>query len=267
MKCPIGCKYCMVELVPSRKEAWDHKGNESIGLNKTACFINRLPGGRSIDKWVPLHLLDGETVGFQGIQDPFDPRWEKDLKWLLSNSSRFAGVILTTKWPNIDNDIIKLLSSIRNVVVVLSLTGLDILEPGSTTIERVNLGEKLISHGIRVHGLIHPWIAGVSNIDWMATALKVGIKDFTVKGFRYSSRMKIDIPDKYLKAYKANDGEEILLNPPNIKSINLPRFQGNISLEEAEEQVRELSKLVVISSSSSRGEVLRYTIKRRFKDV
>jgi DNA repair photolyase len=253
----------MVDLVPARSNAWDQKGGESIGLNKTACFLNRRSNGRSLKEWAPISLLKGETVGFQGIQDPFDPRWKDDLLFLLKNSKDFAGILLATKWPKIPQDVIEALKE-ANATVMLSITGADLLEPGSTTQQRLNVAKKLIEHGVNTHCAIHPWIAGVSSIEWIERAKEIGLINFTVKGFRWTRLMgDLGIPKKYLDIYKENEGEEILLDPPKIKSISFPRFQGNISKEEAIKSTKQIAKIAVISSSATTEEVIKATINRR----
>lgn len=264
MKCPIGCKYCMVDLVSIRASAWNEAGNESIGLNKAACFLNRRPKGRPLSEWAPLELLKGETVGFQGIQDPLDPRWEKDLLWLIDHSYQFGGLILTSKWGSISSPVAEAIAKCSNAVLVMSLTGLDHIEPGSATIDRIIVAEKVLKLGGKVHGLIHPWIAGLSNISWIAEAKKAGISNFTVKGFRWDSKMgDLGISNKYLEEYAKYENEEILIDPPSIDSISLPRFQGNESKEESTIAVDSLMKRAIISSSASRADVRIVAIRRR----
>lgn len=271
MKCPIGCAYCMADLVPSRSKQWNEKGNESIGINKSACFLNRRPGGRPLKDWAPLNLLKGETVGFQGIQDPLDPRWEKDLLWLLNHSSNFGGIILTTKWYEISDVVASEIAKRNNVVLVVSLTGCDTLEPGSSTLQRIEVAKKVKNLGGRVHGLIHPWIPGVSNIDWMPIAQTAGINNFTVKGLRWTNKMghlkmgNLKMSKRNIKVFKQNEGEEVLIDPPSIKTQSLPRFQGNESCEAATKAVAEIMKIAVVSSSAHSAAVRAAAIKRRIK--
>ncbi len=266
MKCPIACKYCMADLVPSRSLQWDQQGSESIGLNKSACFLNRR-GGRPLKEWAPIHLLHGETVGFQGIQDPLDPRWTEDLLWLLNQAPTFGGITLVTKWPRIQEDVLQHIASTPNCVLIVSLTGADSLEPGSTTVQRIAVAGRVRKAGGRVHALVHPWIAGVSNIDWLPRAKDAGITEYTVKGFRYTKAMgPLGIPPKYLQQYLEKEGQEVLVDPPLEMSVPLPRFQGSETREDAVQAVHELEKMVVFSSSSSKEDVLATAVERRIKN-
>lgn len=264
MKCPIGCRYCMADLVPMRRDAWDRAGAESIGMNKSATFINRRDGGRPLSEWAPINLLAGDTVGFQGIQDPLDPRWEADLLWLLAHAGRFAGVMLTTKWPSIRADVARAIATTPNAVLVVSLTGLDDLEPGSRTEDRIRVAGLVASLGGRVHGLVHPWIPGRSHIGWVRSARDAGIDSFTVKGFRWSRLMGFPAPSA---EHAASEGEEVLVDPPELESGPLPRFRGNLRRQEAEGLVDRLMTIAVVSSSDNVATVREAAISRRCVDI
>jgi hypothetical protein len=262
MKCPIGCAYCMADLVPARRDAWARAGRESIGLNKSATFLNRLPGGRPLRDWAPLDLLDGDTVGFQGIQDPLDPRWEEDVLWLLSHADRFGGVMLTTKWPSIRLHVAQAIASAPDAVLVVSLTGLNDLEPGSRTEDRIRVAELVASLGGRVHGLVHPWIPGRSHVRWLPAAREAGISSFTVKGFRWSRLMPFAAPST---AHAEREGEEVLVDPPDLPSVELPRFRGQLDRESATRLVDGLLTTAVVSSSDDTAAVREAAINRRMR--
>ena len=76
--CPAGCKYCMVNYIPTRYDKW--KQSTLYGINKTLTFIN--PPANKLNL-VNFDLLTADYIGYQGINDPFNPIFKKDLAKLI----------------------------------------------------------------------------------------------------------------------------------------------------------------------------------------
>jgi DNA repair photolyase len=175
--CPVQCKYCMVTQIDSRREQWEVK--PTYGINKTLFFINSKPN--SMLPTIPTRWLDYEYVGYQGTSDPFWSVHEYGLHEIceLSVSTEMRSLVLVTKMEEAASAL-SWLKQYKKVKLVVSITGLDLLER-TTTASRIKTIQKAKELEIPVLPLIHPYIHGVSNLGFLKTLAKEGVEYVSLK--------------------------------------------------------------------------------------
>lgn len=266
--CPVGCKYCMVTHIDARRSQWEKK--HRWGINKTLLFLNRLPEDRPVKEFgLDTELFAGEYVGFQGITDPLWPLFSDDLRYMveLTNSTRMRKLVLVTKWA-VGKRELKVLQGQKKVVLVVSVTGLEMLER-TTTADRLRSLEAALEMGIDTLPLIHPYIHGLSDLTFLPKLKELGLKEVSVKGFRYNDRWmgrwgRKLIPEESMAVYFANQEQEVMLGneyvaqkmqEAGLKSVpfrewvHRPNGVGGVSREEAQSALDRLMPLCVVSSS------------------
>lgn len=279
--CPVKCKYCMVTHIDSRREKWEEK--HRFGINKTVMFINKLEGDPPIkDLLLDDSLFAGEYVGFEGITDCFNPIYKEDLEYMIeySKKSKMKKLVLVTKW-NISKDRLRKLQNNNKILLVVTVTGLDILEEIKTS-ERIRVIKDALDLNINVLPIIHPYIHKLSDISFVGELARMGIREIPVKGLRYNHEHMGYWAEEYmdkevLEIYKNNQEDEILVgedyiqeifNKYNIKNCSFREYVhrdngiSGVSYEEAKKAVDTIFKECVVSSSDSEN-VYEYAIKRR----
>jgi len=279
--CPIGCKYCMVTHIDARRNQWEKK--HRWGINKTLLFLNRLPEEPPVKEMkINQDLFAGEYVGFQGITDPFWPLFTDDVKYMveLAHSSRMRKLVLVTKW-SMSKKQLDVFQGQQKAVLVVSITGLDMLEKTTTT-ERLKVIEAALSLGIDIIPLIHPYIHGLSNLSFLPELAALGIKEVSVKGFRYNDQWMGNwgrrlIPEIERLIYSSKQEQEIMLGSEYVAQkleesglinvsfrewVHRSNGVGGVSLEEAQSALDALMPDCVISSSDPEN-VYQAAIKRR----
>lgn len=282
MVCPVNCLYCMASRIDKRREYWE--AGERIGMNKSCTFINRFPSDPPLkDMPIPWELLNGEYLGFQGITDCFWGKYEQDLEWLIGKvlDSRIKKLVLVSKIPVTDKQIELLKTLGDRIVVIYSVTGADALERTTTT-SRLDAIKRLKEAGVDVLPIVHPYIAGYSDLSSFPILREIGVRYVSWKGLRYNPEnmpdLKKFIPADILKQYEKNEdevflGKEVIekaardnhLEYVDLKDyIQKPNSVSGISLEEATREVEALAKMVVFSTSDkSKQDVIDRVIKRR----
>jgi DNA repair photolyase len=212
--CPVACKYCFITEHDTRREVWNK--NPVAGINKACTFINVTPWidtdpvERERFSNFPWEVLEGDFVGFTAITDPFFPKIEHYLwEWVERATSVAKLTTCVTKWP-INRRVMKRLSRIPNFFLVVGITGNEGLERVSTRkhLETLALAKEL---GVRALPISHPYIAGVSNLDFLPALKRLGYDHFDVKGLRYcEARMGRWMPEISKPFYQGHEEEEIL---------------------------------------------------------
>lgn len=266
IECPVKCKYCMASKIDCRSTYWNN--GSRIGINKSCVFINRLPDDPPLSEMsFDWELFEGDYLGFQGITDCFWVKYFDDLKWLINKveNSKIRKLVLTSKIP-INQKQLDILKQTKKILVVYSLTGLDLLE-NTKTIDRIKSMVKLKEAGIDTFGVIHPYIHNYSDLSFLKELSNNGFEFVSYKGFRYNpnnmSELKKYVPLDILNQYK-HDEDEILigknyldeqLSKYNLKYIELRKYirkNNNIFIEmDKEEVIRQTDKLLSISTISS----------------
>jgi DNA repair photolyase len=278
--CPIGCKYCVVTKVDSRRDLWNKR--TIIGLNKAVTIFNP-PPERSIEGLkefynFPINLFYGDIVGFNAISDPFWPKYRDELDYFLDKVAPLAKLIVCVTKFNIEDEMLDRLAKIKNLRLTVSITGLDFLENNSTR-NHLDLLKRCKDRGVEAFPLIHPYIAGLSDLSFLLKLKEIGYDYVDIKGLRYNHEnmkewMPIDSQKYYLgteeKEVLPEDGwrEKIDLAGLKIKSLKdwykqdrpkLPR----LSEEDAQKNVNEILNYANITSSDSDEAVIEASIKRR----
>jgi hypothetical protein len=153
-----------------------------------------------------------------------------------------------------------------------------------STRQRLELVENILSIGLTPLVFIHPYIHGLSKLDWIRYFKGEKRVFFSYKGFRYSRSMKElepHIPQNTLEIYRERENEEVLVGedfllenllkyipPSNIVSFrnfihtyNTPPI--HVPYNEARRSVQKLLTLGNTSSSDSDEKVKRLSILRR----
>lgn len=279
--CPVKCKYCLITNVEARRKEWAIK--HRWGINKTVLFINRLPQDIPIaDMNIDPRYFKAEYVGFQGITDAFWNIFNSDLRYMVEQSYK-AGMkklVLVTK-QKISTEQYRIISSSDRVQLVVSITGLDMIE-GTNTKDRLNNIENAMKYGIPVLPIIHPYIHGLSNLSFLSDLAAMGIKEMSAKGFRYNeehmgSWAREIIPPESLNEYRKHIDEEYFIGEKDVMDkissfgmkpvefreyIHRPNGVPGISRDLASQIVSEIFPRCVVSSSDP-DNVYMYAIKRR----
>lgn len=280
--CPVGCEYCVVTKVESRRELWNEK--TILGLNKAVTILNPPPdleNEKAVHDFYdfPVELLRGDIVGFNGISDPFWPKYRKELEFFLEKVAPIAKIITCVTKFNPPNEILDRLAEFSNFRLVVSITGLDGLEKTKTS-DRLNLLERAKQKDIRAFPIIHPYIADLSDLSFLPHLKELGYEEIDVKGLRYNpDTMSSWMPDSSKVYYEGTNEQEILpedgwrekVERADLKLTSLNRWyrQGfedmtpKLTHEEAERLVTEISKRANITSSDTDESVIDEAIKRR----
>ena len=155
--CPVGCKYCVVTEVERRNRQW--RASSLLGVNKSVTILNPPPNlGNEVARRsfyeFPLELLRGDIVGFNGISDPFWPKFRAELDYVLREVPRVAKILsLVTKFEVTDEEMARL-AEIPNVRLTVSITGLDTLENTSTR-SRLRTLARAKQYGVRAFPIVH----------------------------------------------------------------------------------------------------------------
>lgn len=271
--CPVGCEYCVITKVESRREQWNEK--TILGINKAVTILNPSPEFYSF----PVELLRGDFVGFNAISDPFWPKYRKELDFFLEKVAPIAKIITCVTKFNPPDAILDKLAEFSNFRLAVSITGLNRLERTKTG-ERLNLLERAKQKGIKAFPIIHPYIAGVSDLSFLPRLKELGYEEVDVKGLRYNSdTMSAWMPDSSKKYYEGTNEQEILpedgwreqIEQAGLKLTSLKKWykQGfeemtpKLTRGEAKKLVNKIIEKANITSSDTDKAVIEEAIKRR----
>jgi len=274
--CPVGCEYCMVTKINQRSSRWVKQ--HRYGLNKTLLFVNKFPFEKEVIS-LEDKFLKAEFVGFEGISDPFWEPFEKDLRNILFKTLNSKKLVLVTKFA-LSEEKVKFLSQFPQLVIAVSLTGLDKYNIEKTsTKQRIKNIELCLKHDIPALPFIHPYIHTLTDLSFLKELKNLGIKDISVKGFRFN---KENMPklNALLKGLY-NSEEEVLLGneylKEKLKEFNRIEFREwvhfynlshartkNLHYKESLEIAEELLSTVTISSSEKNiQEIKKILIERK----
>ena len=280
--CPVNCRYCVITKVESRRELWNAK--TILGLNKAVTILNPPPDLRN-EKALrefyefPPELFRGDFVGFNAISDPFWPKFAKELDWFLEKIAPQAKLaVCVTKW-NPSERTLDRLAQIPNFRLNVSITGFYGIERTKTS-QRLALLEAAGRKGIKAFPIIHPYIAGMSDLSFLPRLLDLGYEEVDIKGLRYSNKtMSQWMPEPSRVFYEGTGEQEILpedgwrekMENAGLKMVSLrewyrrgfERMSPKLSREEAERLVAEITKRANITSSDTDKAVIEEAIKRR----
>ena len=284
-RCPVDCKYCMVNHISIRQSKW--KNTPRYGINKTAMFVTTIDGSNMAD-WFDPTLTGGEIIAFQGVDDGFNNKFKKDLKYImgLSSSNAYRRVVVCTKYTKGTEQLKMMADAGDKACLNISLTGLNMLE-NTTTEARIELGELAKSMGIHVVYLVHPYIHGLTNLNFLKLVGESPNPIISVKGFRYSeenmgSWARELIPQSSLMEYRKGNEEEVMVGMDYVESIAdrydvsiVPLRQGTwgtgwngetmgVSEDEAGDAINRLKDVCVISSSDPNGVWARVKQRRTY---
>jgi DNA repair photolyase len=280
--CPIGCQYCVITEVDSRRDAW----NEStiLGINKAVTILNPPPNlgnEQAVEEFYnfPVELLRGDMVGFNGISDPFWPKYRKELEWFLANVPQEAKLVTcVTKW-NIPDKILDRLAEIPNFRLIVSMTGLDQLERTSTQ-RRLDVLRRAKEKGVPAFPIVHPYIPGMSDLSFLPELKAMGYDDIDIKGLRYNPNTMNAWMPTTTQAYFADSNEnEVLVDDgwselvalSGLQQMSLKRWYRRdfdmltprLTHEEAIEMVSKIVSRANITSSDTDEAVFQAAIERR----
>jgi len=280
--CPVGCKYCMAQKIDMRVKYW--KDTNRIWVNKSCVFFNRLPQDPKIqDMNFPWHLLDWEYLWYQGITDCFRNIFTDDLKYIAKRvaKSSIRKLCLISKIP-INSEQISILTEIKDkTIICYSTTWLDDLEQ-TTTMSRIESLVTLRDLWFDVLPVMHPYIHWYTKAEEVFRQLKkYGFDKINWKGFRYNKEnmkwLNESIPNNVLNQYNSDEEENLLginylaelAKKYNLQYYDLKEYLHknpiDLLLDEKKvlNQVDELLKMCVFSSSSSQNSVKENCISRR----
>jgi DNA repair photolyase len=282
--CPNACKYCFVTEHDARRGIWNK--NPIAGINRACTYINVPPWVDSdpaaAEKFFnfPWEILKGDFVGFTAISDPFWPKLDKYLWHFIEKTSPLAkAVTCVTKWPLTENQMQKL-SRYKNFFLVVGITG------NNPPVEKFSISQhlKTLTRAkqlkIKVLPIIHPYIAGVSDLSFLPELKKIGYDYISVKGFRYChDRMSQWLPTDSQNLYRHRENEEILIEDgwrDKVAAAGLKLLspqvwyrqqaqdnEPHLSKEEAANLVAKIMKLANVTSSADSEKVKQAAIARR----
>ncbi len=280
--CPIRCEYCVVSKVDSRRELWNEK--TILGINKAVTILNpprNLNNKEALREFYefPVELLKGDIVGFNAISDPFWPKYKKELDFFLEKVAPIAKLVTCVTKFNPPDTTLERLSEIPNFRLIVSITGLDSIERTNTG-ERLNLLERAKHNGVQAFPIIHPYIAGMSDLSFLPRLKELGYNEVDVKGLRYNHEtMSAWMPSHSRGYYKGTNEKETLpedgwrekLKDANMELTNLKQWyrrgfedlHPKLEREEAEKLVNEILARANITSSDTDSAVIEEAIKRR----
>jgi DNA repair photolyase len=278
--CPIGCRYCVVTKVASRRTLWQKR--TILGLNKAATIFNAPPDKNDPEAMAefyhfPVEMFHGDIVSFNAVSDPFWPKYQPELEYFLTAVAPVAKLVVGVTKFILTDEMLKRLSQVPNFRLIVSITGLDQLEK-TKTVDRLDLLRRAKKFGVKAFPLIHPYIAGVSALSFLPELKKLGYDFVDVKGFRYNSKTMNWLPAASRKYYEKSKEKEILpedgwrekiqnadLTLVPLKdwyALDLPT-EPKLSPAEAKEKVSFILKYANITSSDTRAAVICAAIKRR----
>jgi DNA repair photolyase len=280
--CPVSCEYCVITKVESRRELWNEK--TILGLNKAVTILNPPPDLKNEQALrefynFPVELLRGDFVGFNAISDPFWPKYKKELEFFIEKVAPIAKLITCVTKFNPSDEVLDRLSKVSNFRLAVSITGLDGLERTKTD-DRLNLLERSKQKGIKAFPVIHPYIAGMSDLSFLPRLKELGYEEVDIKGLRYNPKtMSSWMPESSQKYYNGTNEQEVLpedgwrekIEEAGLKLTNLKNWYRRgfeemtpkLSREEAEKLVNEILKRANITSSDTDKSVIEEAIKRR----
>lgn len=280
--CPVKCEYCVVSKVDSRRELWNEK--TILGINKAVTILNPPPDLKNEEALkefydFPVELLKGDFVGFNAISDPFWPKYKKELDFFLEKVPSIAKLVTCVTKFNPPESVLNRLAEIPNFRLAVSVTGLDSIERTKTE-ERLNLLERAKEKGIKAFPIIHPYIAGMSDLSFLSRLKEMGYDEVDVKGLRYNhENMANWMPASSQNFYEGTNERETLPDDGWKKKIELAglklrslkdwyrdgfeEMEPKLGKEEAEKLVGEILERANITSSDTDASVIEEAIKRR----
>lgn len=278
--CPVGCRYCAITKVDSRRTLWNK--HTILGLNKAVTILNPPPDlndASAIKEFYrfPVEILRGDYVGFNAISDPLWGKYAKERDWFLETVSPVAKLTtFVTKFP-IKDDLFKRLARYKNFRLVVSITGLDSLEKTKTK-SRLETLAKAKEYGVEAFPICHPYVSGMSDLSFLKELLRMGYSAMDVKGLRYNDQsMRTWMPAASQMYYEGKGESEVLpedgwrqrLEDEGIRLKSLKSWYRSdiltpkLSPEEAKNCVAQVLELANITSSASNEEVIREAVLRR----
>ncbi|MDD4289837.1 MAG: hypothetical protein PHH83_00990 [Patescibacteria group bacterium] len=254
-----------------------------IGLNKAVTIFNPPPNLEDTESLkefyeFPIELFRGDIVGFNAISDPFWPKYRKELDYFLDNVSKVAKIIVCVTKFKISDELLQKLSKIPNFRLNVSITGLDFIE-NTKTKDRLDLLKRAKDFNIKAFPIIHPYIAGLSDLSFLKDLKNMGYQQIDVKGLRYNKEtMSSWMPEKSKKYYENTQEHEILPEDgwrEKISSAGMelkslkdwysidPGQDIHLNEKTAEKYVNKILKYANITSSDSNENVIKASIKRR----
>ena len=279
--CPVGCKYCVVTEVERRNTQW--RASSILGVNKSVTILNPPPdlsdeaARRSFYEF-PLELLRGDIVGFNGISDPFWPKFRAELDYVLAEIPRVAKILsLVTKFEVTEEMMVRL-AEIPNVRLTVSITGLDQLENTSTK-SRLRTLARAKRYGVRAFPIVHPYISGMSDLSFLPELRALGYDQIDLKGLRCNPQTaKLWMPADVQTRYQFTEDEELpedgwreSLSSAGFTKVrmadwykqDIENLSPHLPLEEAEALVDEILRRTNVCSSDSDDAVRKAAIARR----
>lgn len=268
----------------ARREIWNK--NPMAGINRACTYIN-VPPWVNTDSVAakkffnfPWEILKGDFVGFTAISDPFWPKLDKYLWHFIEKTAPLAkAVTAVTKWPLTERQLEKL-SHYENFFLVVGITG------NNPPIEKFSVPKHLQTlrraKELKIQALpiIHPYIAGVSDLSFLPKLKEIGYDYISVKGLRYChDRMSPWLPPASQNLYRHRENEEILiedgwrdlvtaaglklLSPQKWYRQKAQQNEPHLCAEEAAALVAKVMKLANITSSADFEKVKQAAIARR----
>jgi len=289
--CPVGCKYCAITEVEYRAKLWDTmKNNNLISINKAVTIINppRKKTESSLHTFysLPLTWFEWDIVGFNAITDPFWPKYSEQLDYFLEKIAPKAKLaVCVTKFP-VREKMMEKLSKIPNFRLTVSLTGLDMIEnkilktSESATVERLETLRLAKEYWVLAFPLIHPYISGMSNLNFLYELKNMWYDSVDVKWFRYDNSMNSWLPKNVQELYVGTGGKEVLIDDWWAKKITgawlklmslkswYRKMEGNanslsLSYDEALFRTLDMVSYSNITSSDTDEAVIEATILRK----
>jgi len=266
--CPVACKYCSVTEVSYRKEQWAKSG--SISINKVVTILNRNHMG-----WLPPEIFTSDILCFEASSDPFWMERFDDFNRFCTDYAPVARLItFVTKMP-ISRKHLDVLKDVKTpVAVVVSITGLDSfgIEKTRRKVLYDNI-KKCQDISIPAIALIHPYIHGLTDAAELVEEFKaLGMKYYQIKGFRFDRSMTW-LPKNVYEFYMNKEGTEYIpelnIKVDGITRLELSEFYRmhrlppKIDCERAKEYVEDVMGHAIVTSSSSKDDVMKHAVMRR----
>ena len=280
--CPVNCEYCVITEVESRRELWNQK--TILGINKAATILNPPPDmgdkkARQEFYDFPVELLRGDIVGFNAISDPFWPKYQEALQHFLDTVPQVAKLaVFVTKW-NPSDKVLNQLAEIPNARLTVSITGLDELERTKTA-HRLSVLRRAKERNIQTFPIVHPYIAGMTDLSFLPVLRDMGYDVIDVKGLRYNPQtMNRWMPEAAQRFYQNTAEKETLpedgwreqveaaglkLMPPREwYRIGWDKLTPHLEQAEAQELTQKIFDRANVTSSDSNQAVFEAAIQRR----
>lgn len=282
--CPVACKYCFVTEHDTRRAVWNK--NPLAGVNKACTYVNVPP-------WVdedteteerffrfPWEVLKGDVIGFTAITDPCWPKLGRYFEHFLGQVSPLAkAVTCVSKWP-VSREQMTRFAQYPNFFLVVGITG------NEPPVEQVSVRKHLetlalaLEYGVKALPIVHPYIAGISDLRFLPELRELGYSEISVKGLRYcDAQMRSWMPESSRQLYLGHEDEEVLpedgwrekmagegfsfLTPKEWYLRDGWDLGPHLSRVEAEDLVARVFELANITSSASAEAVRKAAIERR----